>query len=685
MAKRKNKRTKKRKPQKQARQVKQVSSYFYDKMEKVQYLLSQRDWVTAREELLSLHDDYPTNTDVLIDLINISYELNDVRSYQLFCEKLLKYDPDNPDIAYGVSGAYMTNMYPGLALQGFQDYLRRYPDHDHVDKANEAIDRLIGALASDLKQFEPYGDPIDIAADYDRIRLNMERANYQTVYSVANRLLKINPSFVPVLNNLSIADLSQGKFKHASLHLQKALSIEPDNFQAIANMVRSYAMQGQFEAARKEAEKLNALEDDSADFLAKKTEVLSYIGDDEAILETYYQAEAAGYTEKFLPSAIYHFTAVAAIRCGQEALGLELWDKITGQGIPFTVIHQNLEDIKKPINERHGPWAFQINNWLSDKIVAEVRASFGNSDDLNESHVERGLRRILRKYPHILNLLPMMLERGDPLSREFAYDMIRLIKSDALLAHLPDFAMGPYGPHRMRYEALQLAQEHGLLPKQNKFWVNGKQTEVILYNYKIYDSPKFTHPPDVAKLAQEAAIALRIHEGAMAERLLKQAIELLPNVPDLQNNLAMAYRIQGRSDEAYELIMQTHKNHPDYLFSRVAVSEFYVEDGKIEAANELLYPLMERDEYHIAEFSALAGAYIYLYLAWDKPEAAQHWLNMWEQYESPESQELESWRQRIKKYQSKTSSPKKPSKQRRRKESAETSSKKFDLRKLLGL
>lgn len=177
-------------------------------------------------------------------------------------------------------------------------------------------------------------------------------------------------------------------------------------------------------------------------------------------------------------------------------------------------------------------------------------------------------------------------------------------------------------------------------------WQQGRQQELMLFNFEIYPEPVEKHSPQVTALAAEAAMALRNRDGLKAEQLLNQALELSPDAPDLMNNLAMAYSQQGRPAETERLLRQIHRDHPDYFFGRVGMANLCTRQGDLDQATELLYPLLSQERMHITEFTALAVAYIQLYLAKDAPEAAQHWLDMWAGTD-PDDADLHYWQRQV--------------------------------------
>jgi tetratricopeptide (TPR) repeat protein len=115
--------------------------------------------------------------------------------------------------------------------------------------------------------------------------------------------------------------------------------------------------------------------------------------------------------------------------------------------------------------------------------------------------------------------------------------------------------------------------------------------------------------------------------------LLKAAIELEPDKPDLHNNLAAAYDAQGRQDEAFDLLEQIHERWPDYFFGRVGMAQRCIKNGEYDKAEEYLDPLRKRTRLHTTEFAALCGGFVRLYLGKKEIDAAESWLKMLENVE----------------------------------------------------
>jgi len=133
----------------------------------------------------------------------------------------------------------------------------------------------------------------------------------------------------------------------------------------------------------------------------------------------------------------------------------------------------------------------------------------------------------------------------------------------------------------------------------------------------------------VEQWALDAMQALRDGDFIEAERLLKQALEIEPDQPDLLNNLAAAYDRQGRTVESRALLRQIHEQHPDYLFARMGLARLHVQNGQLAEARALLEPLWTKKRWHFSEYASFCGAQIELLLAEGNREAALSWLDMW--------------------------------------------------------
>jgi tetratricopeptide (TPR) repeat protein len=244
------------------------------------------------------------------------------------------------------------------------------------------------------------------------------------------------------------------------------------------------------------------------------------------------------------------------------------------------------------------------------------------------------------------------LERGGPNGQDFFLSTAQQLQTPALLSVIKDFALSQNGTDDMRFQAAKLANEAQLMPKESvSLWLDGEWREIALQAYTFHNEPTRRHSKAIERLAKPAFSLIQQGGKAQAieaETLLRQALKLTTEAPDLMNNLAMALSQQGREDEADELIQEIVASYPDYIFASVGLARQHLVEGELEAAEEILKPFLSRDRFHIMEFGAFSDTYISLLMLQNKKDVARSWFEMWEKV-YPEDTKLAYWRPRLKK------------------------------------
>lgn len=610
-------------------------------------LVNQKHWAEAQELLEELDRRYPKLPEVLSELAYVCFELGDTERYQFACERLLEVDPDDADALLWLADAYLSNSHLALSLQAFRQFHLRWPDHESAEDARETIAILETDLPKLLTQKDMTKDEaFELALQHDQTVSYMEQGRYHLARRTAEKILRHYPEFAPAHNNLGQAHWLEGRYDKAIASTEQVLAFDQENVHALSNLARYWLLKGGVERAQVYAEQLKASTALAADLWYKKAEALSFLGDDEGVLEIFEQA--GDMEESFLPPILFHLAGVAAQRLGRAKDARRFWKKALKLNPGLSIAEENLADLRRPVGERHGPWPFSGSVWVSQKVVQELVQFIGSATHRKDDEaITRAARRFLRKYPNIGTVVPLLLDRGDEWGREFAIGLARMAETSDLLEALKDFALGQRGPDQLRLEAAQFLVEEGLLPSgSTRMWVEGEWRELLLLDFEIHGEPEHDFSPRVEKLAVNAMIALRDEDGERAERALKQALALEPETPELQNNLAMAYEMQGRFEEAEALVEQVYERHPDYLFARVGVARLSIRRGEVERARELLDPLLHQSRMHFSEFDAFCAAQVDLHLAEKNKNAARSWFEMWESSD-PDNPKLDQFRLRL--------------------------------------
>jgi tetratricopeptide (TPR) repeat protein len=597
-------------------------------------LLRRQRWVEARDRLEALDKRFPNQRDVVFGLVEVYQRLQDFRQLEVACERLSKLMPNDAEVALALGKAHLRNYHPALAWRAFQRVRDRWPNRPEGEEARQLVADLETKLPAIFQEFGLTGDDsLEVAALHEEVQVLLELGRFPQARQVADQILSRRPNFVAALNNMSLAYFHEGLYDQAVATAQRVLAIEPDNFQALGNLTRFYCLSGRVEEARAWAARLKAVKTEASDVWIKRAEALSYLGDDQGVLDAFHGAEQAGLKEANPNQAyLYHLAAVAAYRLGRENEAHRYWKKTLKLLPGFSLAQANLDDLRQPVGQRHAPWPYSFGNWVRRQAIEDLGAYLQPAARRrSDASVTQATRQYLQGHPELVPLVPMLLDRGDPQGREFAFRLALIAETPELQAALKDFALGQRGPDKLRLEAANVLSQAGLLPSGPvRLWLEGEWREMLLMGFELHGEPVQAHSARVQELARQGFDALYREDGVAAERLLQQALQLEPESPDLLNNLANAYMLQDRIDEGEALNRDIHRRFPDYLFGRTQMARQAIRDGKPKEAKALLEPLHARRRLHFSEFAALCVAHIEMLLAEGNREGARTWLDLLE-------------------------------------------------------
>lgn len=600
-------------------------------LEEIEQLIDRKRYGEAFEQLAELNERYPRRIEILNTLALVSYKMGNMLLYEAYLEEIVELAPD-ADNLQATASVYLNNGRPALALQTMQQFLERYPQHYEANNVRETVDALQTGLKA-LAEEMGLGSDVALLMLQDQVNLAMSHGDYARARRAAERMIEQRPNFVPAYNNISQTYFVEGKLDEAIAYARRVLKIEPENAHALSNLTRYLCLAGEMEEAQALGEQLRALEVERADAYVKQAEAFTFLDDDDAVLAAFAAAEAAEDSLEDGDNALlHHLAAVATMRQGNEEQARTYWKKAGRLAPDMDLVQNNLADLHLPPEERHAPWAFSLRYWgISEKDLAELAQFLDEDEEVADESLQRSVQRFVAANPRFERILPLMLARGDAWTRQFALMLASLTHSPPMLEALRDFALSQDGPDDMRFEAAQIAREAGLLPQEVSLWIKGQWQTILLLGFAINYEPMESYTPQVEDVAIRAYEALIDGAYDESERLYKEALALAPNEPSLLNNLAGVYESQGRHQEAEALVDQIIERFPDYFFGRIAVAKRLIKNKKYEEAQETLEPLLSTEEFHISEYTALCDAYVSLHRAQGRDEAAEMWLEMWEQ------------------------------------------------------
>ncbi|MCL4393453.1 MAG: tetratricopeptide repeat protein [Chloroflexi bacterium] len=615
----------------------------------VDELTEGRHWVEARDQLEELEQRYPNNAEILGELLDVSYELHDMRTYLEVCQRLLKLNPNDADLTLALAGAYMANVRPASALSTFRLFLQQWPQHERVAETRKTVTDLEAKMNDILRDLGLTGDAgLEIARLHERTLGLLEQGHYRQARETAEQLLGRYPDFLPAFNNIAQSYCAGGDVARAISTTERVLTQHPDNYHALVNMVHYHCIKGDFEQAHIYAERLKMSESIAVGTWVRKAEAAAYLGDDQAVVDAFNGAERAGHLKPPLGDPLLlHLAAAAQMRLGDEPQARKLWKRALAIAPGFDLAKENLDDLRNPIGERHAPWFFEQGNWITPRFAEDLRAMLKRYTRKSEHAVADATRQFIQQHSELVALAPVLLDRGDVKSRELAFHLAEMARTPEMLAALRDFGLSQRGPDSMRHSAMQIASEAGLIPEGPvRMWMKGSWREVMLLSYELHDEPTFQHSRQIEKWFAESIEATRARDLDRAEELLQRGLAAEPDAPDLLNNLATVYELRGRRKEAEALLRQLIEKHLDYGFPRINLARYCIQRGDLEQAEALLKPLRTRKRFNFSEFGFLCSAQMELLLARSQADGAREWLEMWQSLD-PENPLVADWQRRL--------------------------------------
>jgi tetratricopeptide (TPR) repeat protein len=605
-------------------------------IEEADDLLAQGQPQEALELLQELDKKFPRQPDILGLLANAYLDIHDQQGYLHSIYKLHTLTPNKADVKLGLAGAYLANEFLALALQTFRQFISRWPNDEHVIDVRKTIAQLELGLQKILSEIGfSMETGFNFLCQHEELRLQMELGNYDRCRQLAKPLLEQRPHFCPVLNNLSLVEWLEGDLQGAIEISQKVLDCEPENVHALSNLTRYFFMLGRRDESNLYAQRLKQSQAEAADIWIKKTEALSFIGDDVGVLALIEQAKLAK-VQKELSGIVWHWGAVAEYRMGQIAKARKYWQKSSLEPRSSNLARANLEELEKPLHERTCPQAFTIDAWISRKTIELMAAAVERSARRENDPTFHGkVNLFIDSHPELINFVLQALRAGDNQSREFALQLAEMSAHPKILSDLKEFMLGQQGPDALRLQASQVLSKHGIFKPGElvDIWLKGEWTAIMMFGMKIsYDSQKEpTLKPAAQRLMEQAIYALQDDEGEKAEKYLRKALEIQGDEPGLLNNLAVSLSMQGRDDEAGAIADEIPVRFPDYFFGQVITVRKAIQENHLEEAKSMLDKMMQKTELHVTEFSALCACQVEFMIEDGKPDGAYSWFEIWEQ------------------------------------------------------
>jgi tetratricopeptide (TPR) repeat protein len=620
-------------------------------LRRVDRLFMDDDTQQAYNQIQALCRRYPDQIELHQRMAHIALEREDMQGYGRACAQLMPLQPKNPNHVYGFVSSLMNGAYAVLAWQLLKQAIALDPDSDLVAQAEETIAFLDNSLDELLAPTNlPRDAAIAMMTIHEWAQVYLSWGEFEKCRELELQVLELKPDMMPALNNLSLVAFMQDDLPTAIAQSERVLTIESENIHALSNLVRYCILSGDRPLAQAFADRLKVSQAKAWDPWSKKVEGLSYIGDDAAIVTLWEELADQSSEQSTLTSLGLHLIAVAMTREGKIDQARPIWQRALAIEPGLAIAQANLNNCLKPLPQRHRAWPFSVDFWMTETMRQNLTKGLMPIQKAEKNgQLSAFCRQYFERHPQTINWVELMLDRGDPASTRIALDLAKNAEMPQLWEILRRFALGQNGSDALRNEAaIALVRAEQLDPELVRMWLNGAWQEISLITYEFHENQPFEHSPKIIKLMEKALTLLRTGTpaaGIAAEKLLQEALAIT-TAPDLLNNLAVAYQLQHREDEAIALCRQIVADYPNYIPARVTIARFHLLRQETDIADALLKPILKQPRFHIEDLATFSEGYLELLVQQENLAGMKGWLQLWSQV-TPDHLRLKDWQKRV--------------------------------------
>ncbi len=459
----------------------------------------------------------------------------------------------------------------------------------------------------------------------------LQTGNYASCVGLNKKSAKFLGDWPPAWNNMSLAFFYDGKPQEAIKVARQVITNYPDNIQALSNIIRYLAWTGQVDEARQYWEQLHDVDPPDTSNRLKKAEAAAILGEDESVYELLRPLAKTEIGPELPPShydQVQTFLAVADANLGRFRPARRRLLKVNDNS-PVTLLR--LEAMR---DGRPGPGYadrypyFRSYELLPREALVEFMELVEQVDTISEKVWQKRIRQFLTRYPQIILFAEKMLWEED--QADVGLSFLELIDTPEAYAALRRFALSQAGPDHERLRAVNILQQAGQIAagEEVKLWQNGQWQPVKLATYEINDEPEEEYPDHIVDLLLKGQLAINAGEFAEAEQHFRKILSIDPQNKTAYNNLATVYSRQKKEKQAKEMLQAALDIDPLYVFPRVNLAHYLIDEEKVEEAKDLLAPLADKRRFHSQEMAAYSFAQARIAIAEKEYEGARSSLEL---------------------------------------------------------
>lgn len=621
-----------------------------DKLQEANFLIENEEWFEAAAFLEAAIRKFPSEVRFWEMLAAVGSELRDAATMQKAFAALTRFQPNDADALFGLAFAYGLDSRIALSYRGFRDFLRKFPADEKCAEAAEMLEMAEDDLRRNLAGNNfPAGDAgLELACLHEEAQVLMQQHKFAEATEKSEQLISRMPDFVPAYNNLSLILFMNGEAEKAVNAASKVLAKQPENYHALANLARFSVFLGRPDEARNFTNRLRGVENSSPDLWIKKVEAFTFVGDDEAVVGVFKQANKK--SEFAVPESFgKHLAAHAFYRLGKHSQARKLWTEILDDDPNFEFAERNLQQLHLAETERN-IFALPLNYWIPSRYINDLMAEAGKIKDGKtfEKNLQKKIAGFFEKNPNILHVLSILLERGDESAKEFAVKLMSWAATPESYAALKDFAFSQNGSDEMRYKAAMTLSQADVIPVKVTLWNDGEWREMMLMTFEITNEPTDIYPmkPKAQVLLRKGLEAMQKQNLDLAAQYYEMALEANEaEHPSLLYNVLAIKQMRGERADTETELRELVGKFPEYSFAAISLATTEIKKGNTEAAKKLVEKFYDKKKWHVSEIKI--WFYFNLEMALEEKhfDSARMSLDMLKNFD--ENLDYEYWSERI--------------------------------------
>lgn len=425
--------------------------------------------------------------------------------------------------------------------------------------------------------------------------------DWEQAVAVLSRALGRLPEFTPARNNRAQSYYFMGRLEEAIADGQEVVEQDPENIHALANLVRYHYVRGESQLMQDYFGRLRALPETAwehqTDPIHKLLEAWAIAGSDEEIY-TFLDKH-----RESLPARGHYMRGAAAANLGNHREARRIWEQLEEQEEDEFDWQDLAADALGYLQDgypgmgRSARFPYTLaREWLDPEQLELLLETLQDASEDPEGP-QQAVQRFAGQHPAIFEVASWFLWYSeDPVP---ATHLLGLLGTERAFAELKRFALGQAGEDEERMSAAMLLSEKGQFPEGQpvRLWHQGEWRELLLKKFEITDAPEEPeYSPQVHRLLGQAAAAVQKQGFDQAEEYCQRILALDPGCRMAYSVLANICSLRDDKPGMGRYLEKALEIDPDYTTARYGLALLYLEDGKVEEAEKLIAPLLERQQ-----------------------------------------------------------------------------------------